>query len=656
MIKLRMSHPDIAERLVDPSLADRYSAGSAVVADWHCPQHPETPFPQEIRRVVAGMGCSYCSGRRVLAGFNDLATTHPELAAELVDPQQGLTLSAGSNAAVQWQCSTDSTHRWQAMVCNRTSAKASGCPHCSGRAITAGRNDLATLHPVLSAELVDLQQAHGMAPRSHTPLMWRCLDDDRHPAYSATPANRTARRPRGCPVCSNRTVVEGVNDLATTHPELAAELMDPDVARRVTFGTGSRLEWSCPRHPEHPHLATPRTRHRTGCGICAGKIVVTGLNDLATTHPELAAELVEPDLARTLVAGSSTRVTWRCSRDPDHLWETFVYGRTGARAGTDCPACFYSQPSRGEDELVELIQALSPSTTIMRSDRTVLNGRELDILLPEHRLAIEFNGVYWHSEDVNPDRGVHQRKAHDAAEAGISLLTIWEDDWAHRRPVITRMIAHKMKATSRLATVLPHEDAAISQTRYARQLELGEATPAEGRLFLEQNHLQGAVGCSRRFVLREHDGTIRALLGLRSPRSNARMSRERGQWEIQRYATRGSIPGGFSRLLRHAERTLQAQGVVLTQWVSFSSRDVSDGSMYRAAGFVPDKELAPDYSYVGQVTGQIRRPKQSFQRRHFRERPDLVWDEGWTEARAARENGLRRIWDCGKTRWVCEVG
>lgn len=133
------------------------------------------------------------------------------------------------------------------------------------------------------------------------------------------------------------------------------------------------------------------------------------------------------------------------------------------------------------------------------------------------------------------------------------------------------------------------------------------------------------------------------------------MYRKKGTWEIQRYATLGNVPGGFTRLLKFAEHTLNEHSTVLKQWISFSAADVSDGSLYRTAGFTAEQQLAPDYRYVGGATGWRRTPKESFQRKRFRDDPALLWNESWTEHEAALNNELYRIYDAGKTRWVKNV-
>lgn len=147
----------------------------------------------------------------------------------------------------------------------------------------------------------------------------------------------------------------------------------------------------------------------------------------------------------------------------------------------------------------------------------------------------------------------------------------------------------------------------------------------------------------------------RALLSIRSPLNNARMKRKAGEWEIQRYATCGHVIGGFTKLLKHAETTLLNEGVDLACWLSFSDNCISDGSLYLYCGFSVDHIMRPDYKYAGSVTGWKRVPKERFQKKAFRENPDLVWNDVWTESEAARANGLVRIYDAGKVCWMKPV-
>jgi hypothetical protein len=293
---------------------------------------------------------------------------------------------------------------------------------------------------------------------------------------------------------------------------------------------------------------------------------------------------------------------------------------------------------------------LVPGVEIRANDRRTVPGFELDAYLPALGVALEYNGVYFHSE-LFRDRGAHAAKLRAANSAGIRLITVWEDDWLRRRDVVVRSVATKLGVTAALAA-RPGVDPRAAQHWGARSLAAGEVDARTARAFLTANHLQGAVTCSRRFALTDDAGVVRALLALRSPRGGARAGRRAGEWEIVRYATLGTVPGGFSRLLACAERALADD---VARWVTFADAMVSDGGLYERTGFAADRVLAPDYRYAGSRTGWVRMPKESFQRKRFRDDPELQWDESWTEAQAAARNGLVRVWDAGKTRYVREV-
>lgn len=103
---------------------------------WRCEKGHSYQAAVFSRTRNKGSGCPYCSGKKVLSGFNDLATKFPELAGEWYQPLNGALspgdVTPGSNKKVWWQCSDG--HVWQAAVYSRTRARASGCPVCTGRA------------------------------------------------------------------------------------------------------------------------------------------------------------------------------------------------------------------------------------------------------------------------------------------------------------------------------------------------------------------------------------------------------------------------------------------------------------------------------------------------------------------------------------------
>lgn len=168
-------------------------------------------------------GCPYCSGK-LLKGFNDLETCHPELLAFWnYELNQGITpadVSCKSNRKVWWHCS-ECGHDYEMSIYNKVNHPHS-CPYCSHRIINQGVTDLKTLEPNIAKEWDyeknGILQPDEVTKYSMKKVWWRCPNGH---SYQATVSNRT--QGRGCPFCSGRKVITGVNDFATLHPELLEE-------------------------------------------------------------------------------------------------------------------------------------------------------------------------------------------------------------------------------------------------------------------------------------------------------------------------------------------------------------------------------------------------------------------------------------------------
>lgn len=638
---LATTHPELAAQLVDQTLAITLKAGSDKKVEWQCEYGHM--WITSVSNRVKGRGCPWCAGKYGKVEDNTLAGTYPKLAMQLVDKSLATKLKPQSNKKVEWEC--EHGHRWFAAVTSRTS-KDAGCPFCSGLLAIPGETDLATTHPELSAELVDQSLATKLKSNSHKKVSWKCT---RGHIWDATVANRV--RGTNCPICAGKQVLVGFNDLYTTHEALCEELVDKKIGYKVTAGSHKEVEWQCSICGNiWTALIKERALRGKGCPYCSGRIAIPNVNSLNVTHPEIAAELVDKSLATVLKSGSGQSVEWECPTCHNR-WFATVYNRVGNKSG--CPLCWAkSSRSRTEEELCKVVSTLvGDNVEVLFNDRKLIEPQELDIVIPSHKIAIEFNGVYWHSDVKVPDRKYHYNKQKACEEQGYQMITIWEDDWLNRRDVVIKMLATKLHALDNVSKLLP--DVCLNKY-YARKLVCKEVGSIIARDFLNDNHIQGAVTANYHFALCDGDDVV-ALLSVRSPKNNARMKRGFGEWEIQRYATKGHVIGGFSKLLKYAEKTLVDNGIDLVSWVSFSANEVSDGNMYEKCGFMLDREIPPDYKYVGSVTDNVRKPKESFQKSKFKKSSKLQFEEGLTELELAELNGLHRCWDTGKKRWVKAV-
>ena len=310
-------------------------------------------------RASKGSGCPYCSGNRILPGFNDLATTNPELAREWhpdlngdLKPEQ---VSPGSNKKVWWLGSCG--HEFRQVINNRA-GQGQSCPYCSNQKVQAGFNDLATTNPELAREWHPARNSGISAQEvrigSAKKVWW--LGSCGH-EWQANPGSR--KKGQNCPYCSGRRSLEGFNDLATTHPLLASEwhpkLNGELKPEQVSAGSTRQVWWlgSC-GHEWRAH-SNSRTSNNTGCPVCSGKRMLVGFNDIATTHPLLASEWHPTKNGQLtpeqLTAGVAKRVWWLGSCG--HEWQAILNNRTGNQAG--CPKCSRAGFSSADPGLIYFI-------------------------------------------------------------------------------------------------------------------------------------------------------------------------------------------------------------------------------------------------------------------------------------------------------------
>lgn len=253
------------------------SAGSGIKVWWRCKKGHS--WKAVIASRVGGCSCPVCANRIILPGFNDLATTHPVLAAEWNEEKNGdLTpqrISYGYDKKVWWRCSLG--HEWKAPPSTRI-RMAAGCPICSGYAVQKGYNDLETLYPLVAAEW-NYEKNNALTPDqvvagSNRLVWWRCSLGHE---WRAVIVDRTVGT-NGCPYCSNRKVLAGFNDLATLEPEIAAQwhptLNGELLPTQVTAGSSRRIWWVCSEGHVWRTSVANRTnaKKRTGCPVCAGNI------------------------------------------------------------------------------------------------------------------------------------------------------------------------------------------------------------------------------------------------------------------------------------------------------------------------------------------------------------------------------------------------
>ena len=268
------------------------------------------------------------------------------------------TVSHGSKKHVWWTCAKG--HHWQAAVHTRTGS-GTGCPYCSGRLAIPGETDLATRYPDLAKEWHptkngDLTPDHVL-PGSHHMAWWRCSQGHEWRAQIKARVNGT-----GCPVCGNKQVRAGDNDLQSRYPALAQEWHPTKngalTPADVVPGTRRKVWWRCSKG--HDYQASVASRvNGSGCPICAGKKVLAGFNDLATLYPDIAAQW-HPSKNGALTPAqvtpaSNKKVWWRCEKG--HDYQAVISSRT--MRGGGCPYCANKKVLVGYNDLATLYPAVA---------------------------------------------------------------------------------------------------------------------------------------------------------------------------------------------------------------------------------------------------------------------------------------------------------
>ena len=336
------------------------------------------------------------------------------------------TITYGSAIKVWWICQQG--HKWQASPNHRSRGR--GCPECAKkqrfitkrRNIVARRGSLASNNPDLAIQWHPTKNApltpNDISVNSSERVWWLCKKGHEWDA----PIN-SRNSGVGCPVCSGHKIVVGVNDLATVRPDLALQWhptkngnLNPNA---VTVGTGKKVWWICEKGHEWQTQINDRTSG-CGCPICSGKKVLVGYNDIGTAMPNLADEwhptkngVLTP---QNFTAGSNKKVWWLCQKG--HEWQATISHRSNGRR---CPFCFgESRTSFPEQAIYFYFRQL----TVAFNRHKVDARTEIDIYLPDYKVGIEYDGLYFHNDEKSAER--EKRKQENLNKCGITLFRVKE--------------------------------------------------------------------------------------------------------------------------------------------------------------------------------------------------------------------------------------
>jgi endogenous inhibitor of DNA gyrase (YacG/DUF329 family) len=292
-----------------------------------------------------------------------------------------------------------------------------------------------------------------------------------------------------------------------------------------------------------------------------------------------------------------------------------------------CLKCFPYNKSIGENEVLNFCESLL-GEMVISNDRKFIRPQELDIVIPDYGLGIEYNGLFWHSCDTVSleDANYHLEKTTKCEENGLNLLHIFENEWQNpsKQTIWKSIIRNKLGKSNKI---------------YARKCEIREVSSKESVSFLENNHLQGNAPASIRYGL-YHDDILVALMTFGKSRFNKKID-----WELIRYCNmlNTSVVGGASRLFKHFLKN--HTGSI----ISYADRRHSQGGLYKNLGFEFSHNSKPNYYYY--KDHRTLESRQKFQKHKL----SVIlenFDPDLTESQNMYNNGYRKIYDCGNQVWI----
>lgn len=327
------------------------------------------------------------------------------------------------------------------------------------------------------------------------------------------------------------------------------------------------------------------------------------------------------DYSKTVYNGIKNKIEVVC---PIHgsFWQT---AENHFYNNHKCPKCSRSDKStsKNENEIYNLIRKYY--NTSEQSNRIILKGKEIDIYIPELKIGIEYNGLYWHS-DLYYNNNYHLNKLKITKKEGIKLIQIFSDEWLYKQDIVK----------SRLLNIIGKTPNKI----YARKCIIKEVSSKDCSIFLDQNHIQGKLGAKVRLGLYYNDELV-SLMTFGNLRKNLGQSSKEGSYELLRFCNKlnTTVIGGASKLFKYFINNYNPNTII-----SYADRRWSEGNLYYNLGFNLIGESRPNYFYINLKNTNIREGR-------FKYRKDILIKQGFdhdkSEHEIMKEREYARIYDCG---------
>ncbi len=320
---------------------------------------------------------------------------------------------------------------------------------------------------------------------------------------------------------------------------------------------------------------------------------------------------------------SITRVNIRCVTC-HNTWDGIpaVMASSGSRCV--CHVCTPIKYRKSEQEVADFISSIYTGW-MERSDRSILSGKELDIVLPDLGLAFEYNGIYWHSDEFR-DKDYHLNKTEQVKDFQYQLIHIMEDEWVNKKEIVKSRISSLLGKSTKLQ---------------ARKCVVKEVAAQQAKDFLDRCHLRGSGAPSKYNIGLFFEDKLVAIQTFREPKTVSSQ-----EYELVRYCSElnTNVIGGASKLLSYFVKTYNPKGIV-----SYSDKRWSNGNLYKKLGFEFTHTSPPGYTYYKGLQSFSR---YKFQKHKLQALFPEIYKEELTESAIMKEAGYTKVYDCGNDVWV----
>lgn len=284
-----------------------------------------------------------------------------------------------------------------------------------------------------------------------------------------------------------------------------------------------------------------------------------------------------------------------------------------------CTVCnpINSGESSQESNILDFLKELDQN--VIHSDRTLISPYEINFLIKEKKIAIEYNGLYWHSE-LNKDKYYHYEKMNRCLSNNYDLINIWEDDWLYKNDIIKSVVKNRLGL--------------ITDKVFARKCDM--LIISDKKLvnnFLDNNHLQGKTNWSTAIGL-FYDNELVSVIAFHNNKKRI---------ELVRFCNKINlvVVGSASKLFKKYIKTYDVDEIY-----SFSESSVFNGGLYTSLNFELNGETPINYWWN---VGGIRRHRFSFNKKKLIK---MGGDSNKTEVSIMHDMGNYRVWGCCLKRWV----